>query len=404
MHDSQPTSYLDRAHRLGQSVERLKAGEAVQTQVQVQSLEDLKELLAGSLTAEQLEQGGKDLSPERLTHHSDAPYAPLADFVSYIYGSRELSAGEKNFAQDLFPVTVTVVSKADMEVTTDITYGPSAAPVLLNVGKLTFNGGSLTARNTVLTLNADVLAFGSTTGKLPYHIGILGKDGEQGSQGAAGAAPSPAQATSGSNAKERSWGICTCVGDGGNGGNGAAGHSGKDGGMGKNGLPSLPATITIGALDDALPGSLVVFTRSGAGGRGGIGGAGGQGQQGGNGGNGCDSGCEGTGGGNAGSGGKGGKGGKGGQGGNAVNGFDTNLTVPVAMKNKVATSSEIAPFGEGGPGGGGGTGGEPGTKGKGGKGCSDGKPASKGDPGDNGDTGDKGTQQGAAGMIYVTYR
>jgi|GEM_PF-1527298 len=394
--------YIARAQKLGQSVERLQAGEAVETYVQVNSLAEFKALVAADLSDDQRQRNSQDLA-RRHAHDLavDAKTFPLARLIDHVYGTAHLSDTDSQLAKEIFPTKVRVISQADMTVTTNIVYGPSGSPVVLNVGTLTFNGGSITTQNTVLSLTADALAFGSTPATKPYHIGFMGVDGAAGTNGNAGAAPNPPQAASGSNASPRSPGVCTGVGNGGNGSPGAVGAHGGNGLTGNNGLPSLPGTLSIGSF--ATPGAqFVLYTRSGSGGLGGSGGSGGAGQKGGNGGNGCDSGCEGTDGGNAGNGGNGGEGGDGGQGGNGVNGFNIQAKVPAANLNSVVTSSDTAPYGQGGAEGGGATGGQPGSAGSGGKGSPNGAPGTQGNPGSAGKKGTVGTQQGSPGQFFIS--
>lgn len=398
-HKHHNSAFLALARKLGQSEERLLAGERVHTQVQIRSLEEFREIFAGGLCDEHRSANSKDLAVRHQAGLSASN--PLTRLIDHVSGGGSLTADDAHAVTKMFPLTITAVSQADMPVTSNITYGPSASPVVLNVGTLTFNGGSITTLNTVLTLSAATLAFGPTPGTLPYHIGVLGANGTAGAAGTAGPPPNPPQAKSGSNASPRSPGVCTGVGSGGDGSKGAAGNAGGDGSTGKDGLPSLPADIKIQAFSTTSPGNLVLFTQSGAGGQGGVGGLGGVGQQGGNGGNGCDSGCEGTNGGNAGSGGVGGAAGNGGAGGNGVNGFNITVTVPKANLGNVFTSTAVAAVGQGGLAGTGGLGGQPGSAGKGGKGCSNGSSGQAGDQGASAKTGSPGTQQGSAGQFFI---
>src|SRR6185369_2162583 len=134
-------AFLALARKLGQSEERLQAGERVHTQVQVRSLEEFRDLFAGDLSDEQRSANSKDLAVRHQSAlSSDNPLGRLIDHVS---GGALLTADDAQAVRKMFPLTVTAVSQADMPVTTNITYGPSASPVLLNVGTLTFNGGSI---------------------------------------------------------------------------------------------------------------------------------------------------------------------------------------------------------------------------------------------------------------------
>jgi hypothetical protein len=395
----EPMSYLDIAARLGQHTDRLKAGESVQTQVQIASLEEFRELFAGHFTVDQRATHGQYFVQNHVAAQAGQPSRHhFTRLAHHVYGDAPLSAADAQLAEKTFPIRVNLISKADYCVEADIVFGPSASPVVLNVGTLTFNGGTITTRNTVLALTADTLAFGTNPGTRPHHIGIMGVDGTAGSPGTDG--PSVPRAASGSDALPTSPGICTGAGNGGVGSDGEVGNPGGAGGNGDDGRASLPATITIGAFAD--PNSkLVLYARSGAGGNGGKGGRGGKGQQGGSGGSGCNSGCEGTDGGKAGSGGKGGAGGNGGNGGHAVNGFNVTVHVPAAMVENVVTSAEVAPFGQAGDFGLGGDGGAPGAQGKGGKHSTDGSTGMQGDPGNEGHPGKPGTHQGSPGHFFI---
>jgi hypothetical protein len=401
-HPALPGSYLERARKLGQSEARLQAGQLVRTLVQINSLDEFKLLLAGHLSDDQRQRHSQDLAQRHaIDLAATADSFPLARFTDYIYGTATLSDQDRQLAEMIFPVTLLAVSQADMMISSDIVYGPSASPVLLNVGRLTFSGGSITAMNTVLNVMADTLAFGDQRGSKPYHIAFMGVDGAAGANGMAGPAPNPAQAAAGADASPRSPGICSGVGNGGDGSNGASGASGGNGRTGDNGLPNLAATLSFGSFVTANA-DLVLYTRSGQGGNGGNGGSGGSGQQGGQGGQGCDSGCEGTNGGKAGNGGNGGDGGDGGQGGNGVNGFNIIVTVPSGHVRNVLTSSAVAPYGQGGLAGVGGAGGAAGQPGKGGKGSTSGAAGTQGNPGAPGKNGVVGTEQGSPGQFFIS--
>ncbi|AMW34554.1 hypothetical protein HEQ62_09360 [Haematospirillum jordaniae] len=375
--------------------------ESLQTLVQVASLEEYKTLFAGDLTDVQREAHTQHLSCQ----HGNAldgtdDNGCLARLSNFVYGAGKLAPHDKAFAKKIFPVQASKIAVEDMTVTTDIVYGPAAAPVLLNVGTLTFAGGSITALNTVLTINARKVAFRRGTGTKPYHIGILGTDGVTGMDGAHGDTPSN-QAASGKDVQPASPGICTGVGPGGLGSNGSNGGDGQDGNIGGTGRPSLQANVTFYEFDNPAGEKLVVFTRSGAGGAGGRGGDGGAGQQGGNGGCGCDSGCEGTDGGDGGRGGNGGDGGNGGQGGNAVDGGDVFIKVPAEAVSSVVRIADLAHVGIGGAGGLGGAGGRAGNGGAGGKHSSKGAGGARGNNGKPGQPGKEGIRQGNPGNIYI---
>lgn len=374
----------------------------VRTPVQVSSLDEYKALFAGDITDEQRDAHSGHLAEVHgavLTGSGDD--GRLARLSNFVYGAGELAPCDKAAAGRIFPVRAVAISVKDMTVTTDIVYGPAGAPVLLNVGMLTFAGGSITALNTVLTINARTVTFREGGGTKPYHIGIFGTDGMAGADGARGDTPS-SQAAPGKDVQPSSPGICSGVGPGGTGSNGANGGDGQDGNVGGIGRPSLQANLTFSSFENPNGEKLVVFTRSGAGGAGGRGGDGGAGQQGGNGGCGCDSGCEGTDGGSGAHGGNGGEGGNGGQGGNAVDGGDVFVKVPAAAVSSVVRVADIAHAGTGGTGGLGGAGGRGGNGGNGGKHSANGAGGPRGNDGKPGQPGKTGTRQGNPGNIYVS--
>lgn len=397
-------SYLKLAEKLGQSVERLKAGEVIRTSVRVNSLAEFKELFGANLDTHQREAHSRDLAAQhKEALASQAPEHLMLRLGDYVHGSGELSASDAAAASRMFPITVHVESGADYVLRTDVTYGPSAPPVLLNYGTLTFAGGSITTLNTVLTLNADTITFTDATGNKNYQIGILGVDGDQGNTGAPGTS-TPGQAATGKNSSPSSPGVCTGAGGGGTGATGANGGDGQTGGSGGTGKPSLQANITFNNFVNPNGERLVLYTRSGGGGKGGTGGRGGDGQQGGNGGHGCDSGCEGTDGGKGGDGGIGGKGGDGGLGGNGVNGNNIFVTGPAAALEFLVKTSDVAPYGQGGEPGLGGTGGVGGRGGRGGKHASNGGGGGSKSGGNPGAAGKPGTIQGNPGTFYFNGR
>ena len=130
------------ARKLGQSVDRLQAGETVQTIVQIKSLDEFKEIFAHGLSEEQRAAISQDLAERHAAALADGPEAhPLVRLVNHMMGNAPLDDATASYVASNFPLKVTVVSDPNMDVTTDITYGPSASPVVLNVGTLTFNGG-----------------------------------------------------------------------------------------------------------------------------------------------------------------------------------------------------------------------------------------------------------------------
>ena len=392
--------FFDRAKYLGHDLEQLRNGDVVSGTVYLNSLSDFKGLFAADIPHQFRVQHSLHIQPKQIAPHLSETTRLMYRLSDHIFGDAPLLREDTAHLSNIFPITIQALSALNHVVDTDEVYGPSGAPVLLNFGTLTFKGGSITTRNTVLTLRAETLIFDAVPGHKPYHIGILGEDGAMGKAGKDGTS-APGQANAGADRPPSSPGICNGVGNGGQGSAGADGGDGVPGEPGDDGLPSLPAHITFMAVSPANQQSLVVYTRSGSGGSGGPGGKGGDGQQGGRGGKGCDSGCQGTNGGNGGNGGTSGNGGDGGTGGNGVDGQNMYVTVPRDYVQNVITTRYVAPYGQGGIPGQGGNGGAGGYGGVGGKHSSNGNGGTHGNGGNPGTTGKTGTLQGTPGTIYV---
>lgn len=342
-------------------------------------------------------------------HTRPQAYDLYQEILTHTYGERkdqsELSQGFLDYLESVMPVRMRVIAGNQFPITTDIVIGPNAAPYVINVDTLSFNGGSLSIYATTLTINAKSLEIHTSEtnkSKNAYHIGIFGLDGENGEKGADGV-PYNSPAKSGSNASVPSPGICTGASKGGNGDNGFNGTFGKNGTKGEDSHPNLPANIFIGEMNDAFTSNFVIETRSGAGGNGGQGGTGGVGQNGGNGGRGCEAGCECTPGGDGGNGGTGGTGGDGGTGGNGTDGNPISITFPSTKKDYLKTVKESAQFGAGGAAGNGGKGGIGGIGGTTGKKCKNGANGGTGQFGNNGKQGAEGNHVGAPGNFIFNY-
>lgn len=396
-------NYLERAKQFGHDADALKNGKVITSTITIDSIDEFRSIFGDALTDDHRRKFSNAVNA--LMTDSENPlsmHPSMVNMMSYVHGDHSYETLDMAYANMLFPVMIQVVSAADVVINTDRVQGPNASPWVINAGTLTFDGGSVTAITTLLTIVADNLIIKRGGGK-PYHVGVLGADGVTGPAGLPGTAYS-GPAKNGSNASAPTPGICTGAS---NGGNGDDGEKGNDGNIpvspGKDGQANFPATITIKAFDSSNTSPFVLFTQSGAGGDGGIGGAGGTGQAGGNGGNGCDSGCEGTDGGNGGKGGDGGNGSNGGNGGNGVNGIPISVSFPVAYKNMLSPVSKPANPGIGGKGGQGGKAGDPGSGGSGGKHKSNGVSGGNGKAGNNGNPGLPGTRTGAAGDINISY-
>jgi hypothetical protein len=364
--------------------------------VNIASIEEFRELFGG-----RLDEGQRAEFTRNMPADVDPRIPGLRWLVEYVFGSRELTPGDKEFAHALFPLKADMVSGDTVTINSDIVVGPGASPYVIDADTLIFDGGSLTVLSTALMIKVGDLRV-KAPGSRPYHIGIFGTKGATGDTGSDGAPYSgPAQA--GSDSSAPTPGICTGAGKGGNGSDGGKGNDGGIGSNGRDGLASMPATITIAAVEPESETQLVISTASGDGGDGGVGGKGGTGQTGGNGGKGCDSGCEGTDGGNGGAAGMGGNGGPGGTGGNGTAGYPISVSFPKDQRGMLQTIVAAAPPGQGGTGGNGGAAGSPGAAGTGGKHSTNGQPGSSASAGNSGDTGSRGAQPGAPGTLDVKY-
>ncbi len=391
-------NFFELSQKLGQNIDRLKNGEPIQSLVQINSIEEYKELFGTNLSPSQ-----RDAHSAQLANNHDAllnnddPNGRMARLSNFIYGNGDLKSHDADAAGEIFPVRVDVISQAEMIVSEDKVFGPSAVPVVLNIGKMTFASGSITALNTILFVTTDMVTFqDASSGGKPYHFGILGTTGTPGADGANGTSLST-QASTGRDASAPTPGICTGAGCGGTGITGANGGDGNRGEGGGDGKPNLLANLTFRAINAPGGEKLVIYTCSGAADPGGRGGVGGFSQQGGNGGRGCDSGCEGTDGGS----GKGGNGGNGGKGGDAVNGNDVFVNIPSSARSSIVTTSDIASYGRGGLGGLAGRGGACGSGGGGGKHSTSGPAGASGNDGTPGPSGKSGTRQGNPGLFHI---
>lgn len=391
--------YLTRAAALGQDVEALQRGDVVTSHIEVKSIVEYRAIFGAAQTSEH-RAAYTALRPEQTALDPE-----MQMLLDYVFGTQELTPELAELAEHMFPMTILATSASDLTISTDMVVGPGGQSYALNVGNLTFDGGSLTVNSTVSTIAADDLIITpepSHTSANPYHIGIIGNTGAQGTQGNPGPNYTSA-ANPGTNGTGAVWGTCTSNDDGGTGSTGAQGQPGYIGNNGANGSPSLNASITITTFDPSNINAFVIQTSSGAGGVGGTGGQGGTGQTGGTGGAGCNSGCEGSQGGRGGNGGTGGTGGTGGPGGSGVAGYPITINFPGSSKTMLTTLSYPAPAGAGGAGGPGGTGGAAGAGGAGGKHNDNGPAGGTGITGTQGTQGTTGTATGTAGNYSIVY-
>ncbi len=392
--------------------------------ITIQTIDQFGEIFAAGIS-EELRKQFSDSLPKSSSEDV------LRELADYVYGScyvkeifpvkvkmrKPLSRLAVEYINKVFPLKAKAVSEHNVVIDKDIVFGPSASPQIINADTLTFDGGSITAVTTSLSINANKLIITGKSSSNPYHVGVFGRKGSDGADGNPGKHyTSPAVA--GHDSSAPTPGICTGASNGGKGDNGLKGFPGEDGKDGKDGQPNMPANISIADMGDKskeMPvfcpscgtanvvildtetANFVVSTYSGAGGAGGIG------QTGGNGGNGCRTGCEGTDGGQAGDGGDGGDGGNGGNGGNGASGNPITITFPIKDKNYLQTVSTTAPLGSGGDEGRAGVGGDGGTGGAGGKHKTNGSSGGQGKYGEKGKKGADGTRPGAPGNIVFHY-
>jgi hypothetical protein len=398
------STFLERAAKFGHSIEALKAGMTVSTTIEVNNVDQLKEVLSD--TGEEQDMNIGKLLFEKIPMpdaDDESPNAVLRRVNDFIYNGGDLSAADRTQITNGFPMEVVLTSAPDYTPKEPVIINSPAKPMVYNYGTLTLNNGIyFSVYQTVVTFNIDkVVRVGSNGNPNIGDFNIFGATGTAGDTGDTGAT-----GTTGANGSK---GTCTSGGGiagdkGGNGGTGATGATGGPGTPGNPGQPSMQATINI---NNEVSGNLYFFTRSGTGGNGGHGGKGGRGGTGGNGGKGASCGCECTNGGNAGNGGTGGIGGTGGNGANGVNAAgNIVVTIPSSAKPNVFKSSANAAFGSYGKGGDPGGGGPAGSKGGGGgasgcPSCKSGSDGSGGGGGSQGQNGNPGTVSGLPATINI---
>ncbi|MDO8777360.1 MAG: hypothetical protein Q7K57_53330 [Burkholderiaceae bacterium] len=392
-------NYLARAEKFGQDIEAIKSGKLVTSEIIVHSLDEFREFFA----AGQSDAQRQAYQQSRPVDNGIDPNLVLA--MDYVFGQQEKTQQVEQIADLLFPLPILVTSGTSKTFDSDEVVGPQASPWALNVGTLTFSGGSLTVNSTVSNITADNLVIDptpTTSSNNVYHIGIVGNPGTDGSP-AQDVGPYPGTGGPGGSGGDPVWGTCNAGGIGGKGSQGTTGYTGNLGNTGGPGVASMTSTIIIAAFDPSNITPFVVQSYSGAGGTGSKGGTGGKGQQGGTGGDGCSSGCEGSNGGIGGPGGQGGTGGTGGNGGDAVAGSTNLINFPASASTYLKTFTKSVDAGPSGDGGDGGPGGDGGDGGRGGKHSHDGAPGGVGPLGGVGANGTSSSVSGAAGNISVTY-
>ena len=326
----------------------------------------------------------------------------LDKMIPHAYNDERLNDPHlEGVVKNQFPLKAKKVSLEELVINKELVVGPQASPYFIDVDHLIFDGGSLTAITTVLTIKAKKITITSKQSSQQYHIAVLGEAGAKGIAGSKGSEYS-GRALDGRDSSAPTPGICTgasLAGIGSDAKNGGDGGVGGDGGIG---YANWPAIITIESCGEKSN-NLQILLKSGEGGVGGDGGAGGAGQAGGNGGKGCNSGCEGTDGAFGGAGGIGGSGGSGGIGGNGCYGNPVYISWPDKDRRLLSVIAESALAGLGGRAGLPGISGSGGLGGAGGKHKVNGKNGSDGKSGEAGKAGEKGNQVGSAPDVIYHY-
>ncbi len=423
-------SFNDCAQKLNHSLERLEAGEEIQSTITVPDIDALRilmddgassdirrertEAIVARVSQQEVQDGvlsgfwhllRRVLKMDHVQQHQSRfphPIDPINDgseagilrrVAAFIYGDAPLDPIDRKRTAHLFPMAVSALSAKSKTISAPWDLGESKNLCIVCLGTLTMeDGSSIFIKNTPLQFKVDTLIRnGAPPPGINYDIAILGVTGAAGTAGSIGGMSNPGG--TGINGNCASPGI---QGDAGKQGNvGATGGVGGTGGLVGDGKASLSATIVITTGITGSVGAISILTQSGAGGTGGPGGTGGTGATGGVGGVGATCGCEGTNGGPGGTGGTGGQGGIGGTGGNGVPGNDIYVTVPPGQKNKIIV---VPPLNA--PGGVGGLGGATGPAGGGGAGGGGGKHHDSGGGGGGGAQGTQG-QKGATGGVGV---
>lgn len=393
-------NFWERAARLGHSIEDLKAGKAVTSEIIIENMEQFKTFVEMGMTPEEMKDLAQDLfgNIPPTDPKTDATESDIIRRVEgYLYGVAPLYPEDEERTEHIFPFTIGALSQETIVVDGPRDLGTGGTMAEVNAGTIEFrDGGYYVCHNKALTFHVDTLIRnGGGTGTF-YDINILGATGATGDPGS-----QPSEGGGGTAGKK---GTCKSPGIAGNNGEtGSEGHTGVvggQGGPGRDGSPSLGATITIKVEVTGTKLPLRIYTRSGAGGPGGPGGKGAMGGPGGKGGDGETCGCAGTNGGIGGRGGSGGTGGTGGAGGNGVN-ASANIVVivPEGQMDRVLGFTADALPGKGGTGGPGGDGGRGADGGAGGKHHSAGGRGGTGGGGTGGNRGPDSTKPGNPARI-----
>jgi len=394
---------IDRLEAHGIPVTAMGGGALVETRTVVHDVDHLRSLLDLGL-----DQQGRQAHYEALFDGiepaaggaaGDGGAALSHRIAAHVVGNADLSDEDRAAIAPAFPLTAHVTA-APGPLTVNSKYDLSTPDGSMRIASFTDvtleQGGYFVCESTPLVFTCNTLTRTGDSGTSSADFNILGRAGVT--------PPTPQTPAAPGQAASGSPGDCTSVGiagsSGGPGNPGRTGTPGDPGTPGNPGTPSMQASITI---QQALTGSLAIYSQSGPGGQGGNGGAGGAGAAGGNGGNGATCDCTGSAGGPGGDGGTGGAGGAAGNGGNGVNAAGkVVIRVPSqADVSKVQHRTEAAPPGDPGQRGPGGPGGAGGGGGGGGKNNSGGGNGGAGNPGASGAQGQRGTVPGKAAQITV---
>lgn len=395
------SNFYKRAEKLGQSVEMLKSGIKISSEICLLNVDELKNILDDGSSSEKREAKEDALfghiSIENESIVTDK--AIMRRVNSFVYGNRELADSDRKIINGAFPITIKAVSAKNITYDVPEHLGTSLPLVIHNYKTVTMNdGGCAIVNNSQLEYNMDHLIRNGAPPSGYGDFNIFGVDGSKG-QDVNGTGTNQPKGENGPHGNCSSCGIADSPG--GPGVPGLGGGHGPGGNRGYNGLPSKAASFTIN-FDIQVASKVVFLSKTGSGGQGGKGGTGGKGGDGGDGGNGAHCSAEGSVGGNAGNGNNGGHGGTGGQGGDGID-ADGGIVIWASQKfwNKIGQVSINAVPGKPGNRGTGGVKGIAGNYGIGGPYNSNGSKGTDGSPGGVGDKGKPGIKGGKSAIPEI---
>jgi len=186
--------FLALASRLGHDVEKLKAGESVESVVTVRDVDELRKLLHDGLSREARSEKGEDirrrLGPLMSTSAQGAPNGLQRRVEAYVFADEPLSSEDRQLLGNVFPMPLVTVSYPDKTLAAGEVWdlGTSGPTQVVNINTLTMeSGSSIVVHNTVLSLFAQTLVRnGGGSPGANYDIGIFGRTGPSGAVGSVG--------------------------------------------------------------------------------------------------------------------------------------------------------------------------------------------------------------------------